>query len=117
MVAVVYFIADAVSGPLTVTPPGGDGVEEVPISAAVTFTVLGGLVGVVLALLSTRLKRSVNVFTGICLVSLVLYGIAPFGAAESTSTAIWLNVMHLAAAIPIVGMLRQWLIGVVNNAG
>ncbi|MGH1488125.1 MAG: hypothetical protein ACRBK7_01825 [Acidimicrobiales bacterium] len=27
--------------------------------------------------------------------------------AEETATAIWLNVMHVVAAIPIVGMLSQ----------
>ena len=44
-------------------------------------------------------------FVVICVVGLVLYGIVPFTAAEETATAVWLNLMHLAVALPIVGGL------------
>ena len=40
---------------------------------------------------------------------LTLYAILPFVAAEEVATAIWLNVMHLVAAAPIVGGLVREL--------
>lgn len=108
-VVITYFIADAISGPLIVTPVGGDVPEEVPVGGAVFGTVVGGIVGAVLAYISSRLGPSVQIFTGLCVVGLVLYGIIAFNAAETTTTGVWLNIMHLAAAIPIVGGLTRWL--------
>jgi hypothetical protein len=109
LVLVGYFAADAMSGPLLVTPPGGDSVAEVTIGQALMFTVLGGGVGIGLALGAQRLGRPQASFVAVCVVALVLYGIMPFAAAEETSTAIWLNILHLAAAVPIVGSLARQL--------
>lgn len=108
-VVVVFFIADAVSGPLMVTPPGGDVAEELPAGAAVFGTIVGGIVGVGLALVSRRLSRPDQVFVGICVVALILYGVFAFSATDSTSTGVWLNIMHLVAAAPIIGLLVRWL--------
>ena len=108
-VVVVFFIADAASGPLLVSQPGADAPEEAPLGGAVLFTVVGGLVGAGLAFLAGRMARSVEVFVGICVVGLVLYGLFALSAAEDTATGIWLNILHLAAAVPIVGMLARWL--------
>jgi len=110
LVFITFLIADAVSGPLSVTPPGGDGPEALAIGDTIVPTVLGGLIGVGLAALTRRFfSNPSRVFIGICIAGLILYGIAPFSAAEETATAIWLNVMHIAAAIPIVGLLSRWL--------
>lgn len=109
VVVVVFLIADAASGPLLAEQPGGDGAEEVPLGGAVFGTVIGGLVGTGLAFLVARVSRSVEVFVGICVVGLVLYGLFALSAADDTATGIWLNVMHLGAAIPIVGLLTRWL--------
>ena len=74
------------------------------------FTVLGGVIGLGFALLAKRfLDNPVPAFLGICIVGLIVFGIFPFTAAEETATAIWLNVMHVMAAIPIVGSLTQAL--------
>ncbi|MEM7273075.1 MAG: DUF6069 family protein [Actinomycetota bacterium] len=108
-VIIVYLIGDAVSGPLLAESPGTDGPEEVPLFGAAFSTVVGGIFGTVLALILSRLPRSVELFTGICVVILVLYGIFAFGAADDAATGVWLNLMHLAAAIPIVGSLAGWL--------
>lgn len=108
-VVVVFLIADAASGPLLAEQPGGDGVEEVPLGGAVFGTVIGGLVGTGLAVLASRTSRSVELFAGICVVALVLYGLFALSAADDTTTGIWLNVMHIAAAVPIVGLLARWL--------
>ena len=109
LVAVAHVAADAMSGPLLVTPPGGDAVEEVTIGLALMTTVVGGVVGIGLALVAQRFGRPKATFVAVCVVALVLYGAMPFTAAEETTTAVWLNVMHVAAALPIVGLLAREL--------
>lgn len=109
LVVITLFIADAVSGPLLVETPGADAPEEVPIGGAVIFTILGGLVGIALAIGLLRAATPRRIFLIVCVVGLVLYGIMPFTAAEEVGTAIWLNVMHVVAAVPIVGMLAREL--------
>jgi len=109
LVTVTYLIADATSGPLLVTQPGGDTPQAVPLAAALGFTAIGGAVGIGLAHVMNRLGRTRTTFIIATAVALVLYGIMPFTAAETTSTAIWLNVMHVAAAVPIVGLLARSL--------
>lgn len=109
LVAVTYLLADAASGSLLVTQPGSDTAEAVPLGLALLFTVLGGVFGIALAVLVNRLGRSRATFVTVAVVALALYGIMPFTAAEETSTAIWLNAMHLAAALPIVGFLARSL--------
>jgi len=109
LVAITYVAADAASGPLLVTQPGGDTPEAIPMGFALGFTVLGGAVGIGLAFLANRTGRPRITFVVVAAVALVLYGIMPFAAAEEASTAIWLNAMHLAAALPIVGLLARSL--------
>lgn len=109
-VVIVYLIADAASGPLIAAQPGSDA-AEIPLGGAMFSTVVGGLVGTAIAFLSDRTSRPVEIFVGICVVALVLYGLVALSAAEDTATGIWLNVMHIAAAVPIVGLLAQWLRG------
>lgn len=109
-VVIVVFIGDAVSGPLLVTPPGADAPEEVAVVAAIFSTFFGGVAGLAIAALCKKfLGNPASVFLGVCVVGLVLYGIVPFVASESVSTGVWLNIMHIAAAIPIVGSLTQAL--------
>lgn len=106
-VAAVHLIATALGDPLTVNPGGAP--QAVPLGAAVLFTVLGGVAGYVIALLARRAGRPRTVFLAVTLVALALYAIAPFGAAENTSTALWLNVMHLVAAAAILPLLARAL--------
>ena len=107
-VVITFLIADAISGPLLVTPAGSDTPEETTVFLAAIFTVVGGIVGLGLAVLCRRfLSNPAAAFVGICVVGLILYGILPFAAAEEVATAVWLNVMHLVAAVPIVGGLAR----------
>jgi len=109
LVLVTYLVADAASGPLLVTQPGSDSPEAVPLAFALVFTLIGGAIGIGLAYVVNRFARPRITFVAVSLVALVLYGIMPFTAAEATSTAIWLNAMHVAAALPIVGLLARSL--------
>ena len=108
-VVITFFIADLISGPLMATQPGADAAEEVPVAGAAIGTIFGGLVGMVLAFAASRIAWSTVVFVGVCLVALVLYGLFAWSAADTQSTGVWLNVMHLAAAVPIMGQLIRWL--------
>ena len=109
LVLITYLIADAASGPLLITQPGGDSIEEVALGAVVMFTILGGTVGLGLALVVDRRSWPPSTFIAVCAGALALYAIVPFIAAEQASTAIWLNAMHVAAAAPIVGFLARSL--------
>lgn len=70
---------------------------------------LGGAVGIGLGHAARRLSRPQAGVVAVCAVALVLYGIMPFNVADETSTAIWLNVMHLVAAVAISGSLARRL--------
>ncbi|MDH4364794.1 MAG: hypothetical protein OEY70_12020 [Acidimicrobiia bacterium] len=48
-------------------------------------------------------------FIAVCVAALALYAIVPFIAAEQTSTAIWVNAMHVAVATPIIRFLARSL--------
>lgn len=109
-VAVTFLIGDAVSGPLMATSPGADAPEPVLIGAALAGTAVGAVAGIGLAALCKRfLAKPAPVFVGICVVGLIAYGAFSFAASETVSAGVWLNVMHIAAAVPIVGALLQTL--------
>ncbi len=109
-VAIVYGIATAVDADLRVTAPGSDTPQTVPIATALVITALGGAVGLLLGVLARRFTpRPALTFLSVCVVLLILDGITPFTASDKASTGIWLNLMHLAAAIPIVGNLYRSL--------
>jgi len=110
LVAIVLLFARALSDDLLVDLPGSDAPQDVTVGATLFNTVLGGIVGTVLAYGANRFApRPKMTFVAVCVVSLVLYGILPFSAAEETATAVWLNIMHVAVAIPIVGALASSL--------
>ena len=105
-VAITFFVADAASGPLLATQPGGDVLEEIPIGGALFGVLFGGLFGTGLAAAMQRfMGNAVPAFVGFCIVGLIGYGAFSFSAADEISTGIWLNVMHIVAAVPIVGGL------------
>lgn len=108
-VAITFLIGDAISGPLLATSPGTDAPEAVAIGAALAGTVVGGIAGIILAAISKQFlgAKAAAIFVGICVVGLVAYGAFSFTATEEISAGIWLNVMHIVAAIPIVGLLVQ----------
>lgn len=111
-VAVVHVIADASGDALLVAPEFGSGQPkrlEIWIAMLATAT-LGGGIG---TLLATALRRFAArprlAFVAVCLTGLIAYGILAFVRADATSTGVWLNIMHLAAAVPIVGALTAAL--------
>ncbi len=110
LVSIVFLIAQATTDSLLVTPPGGDGLQQVQFADMLVASVAGILAGTGIAWLMNRFvgkpRRS---FLVLCGVSLGLYAIVPFAAAEELATGVWLNLMHLAVAIPVVGSLASRL--------
>lgn len=107
-VSAVFFVADAGSGPLLAEGPDGE-LGEASVVGAVVLTTIGGVVGAAIAFVLRTRERAELRFLNICAVFLVIYGAWAFNQAERMSTGIWLNVMHLAAAAPIIDQLRRWL--------
>ena len=50
-------------------------------------------------------------FLAVTLIALAGYAVVPFTAAESTQTAVWLNIFHVAVAVPVIGMFTRYLPG------
>jgi hypothetical protein len=104
-VASVYLLANEVAGPLVVVGAGEIGVGDV-----VGFTILGGTVGAVLTYVVGRFSRRPRMaLLAVTLIALAGYAVVPFTAAETTTTAIWLNVFHVVVAIPVIRMLIRYL--------
>ena len=105
---IVFLIGDAMSGPLEVTPPG-QSLRAVNVATVIGAVITGGVVGTILAAIASFLPRPRQIFRIACLVGLVGYAIPPFVQSELFSTGVWLNVMHIGAAVPIVGRLSPVL--------
>jgi hypothetical protein len=104
-VASVYLLAHEVAGPLVVAGAGEVGVGDV-----ISFTILGGTVGAVLTYVVGRFSRRPRMaLLAVTLIALAGYAVVPFTAAETTTTAIWLNVFHVVVAIPVIGMLIRYV--------
>lgn len=104
LVAVVFALANATTDGLVVQMPGTGDIQQVGYGDTIVPTVLGGVVGALLAWATGRFVARPRVtFLAVCIGGLILYGIVPFTAAEEVSTGVWLNAMHVAAALPIVG--------------
>lgn len=104
-VASLYLLANEAAGPLVV-----DGAGEVGVGDVVGFTILGGTVGAVLTYVVGRFSRRPRMaLLAVTLIALAGYAVVPFTAAETTTTAIWLNVFHVVVAIPVIGMLMRYL--------
>jgi len=111
LVVVVYLVATWAGDNLIVAPEfGGGDAKELTIGIAVAATAAGGILGAFLARIARRFTSTPRTTFAVAVtVGLILYGILAFLRAEATSTAIWLNLMHIAAATPIAGALIVWL--------
>ena len=111
VVAGIYVVAQIAGDDLLVAPEVGSGAaEELKLVAALAATVIGGAVGCLLAAAARRLTPNPRAsFLIACAIGLTTYGILAFARADQTSSAIWLNTMHIGAAAPIVGALTLLL--------
>lgn len=107
LVTAAHFMAAEFADPLVV-----EGIGEVTLGNVLRMTVLGATVGAVLAYILGRFTRRPRMaFLTLTLVALAGYAVVPFTAAETLQTAIWLNVFHIAVAIPVISMLSRYVPG------
>ena len=87
-----------------VTVDAGDGTAEVvSLADVLAATVAGSLAAVALAALLRRFgRRPRRTFLWVGAVALTLYGLLAATVAGSPGSAIWLNVLHLGVAAPLV---------------
>lgn len=105
-VLIIYAAAWLMDDPLLVEPESGGAAEKLAVEIATLATIAGGAIGLGLAAVARRVAaRPAPAFVITCLVGLTAYGLLAVLRSPHTSTAVWLNLMHLAAAIPIVGLL------------
>lgn len=107
LVTAAHHVATGIADPLVVA-----GLGEVTLPNVIGFTIFGATVGAVVAHLIGHFGRRPRMaFLAVALIALAGYAVVPFTAAESAQTAIWLNILHLVVAIPVVGMLARYLPG------
>ncbi|MFM2032182.1 MAG: hypothetical protein RLZZ297_947 [Chloroflexota bacterium] len=103
---VVFFIGTAMTGPMAVTMPAPMEVSFVqPFVSTLMFGLLGTLIVSAIALRTANPQRMWVILT---VAGLVVYGIAPFSAADVT-TAIWFNVMHVVAGVLLIPAVAKTL--------
>lgn len=109
-VAVVFVIAEAISGDLLIAGTGDAAPESPPIGFAIGGTIFFGVIATLFATLLRKFaSQPGKIFGIVSVVVLIAYGAFAFGAAEDSTTGIWLNVMHVIGAIPLVGAAARSL--------
>lgn len=105
VVAFLYAVADGMSGPLLVAEQ-----TEVTLANVLALTAIGGTVGAILAYAAGRLATQPRrALLAVASIGLAGYAVVPFTAAETLETALWLNVFHLAVAVPVIWVLASEL--------
>ncbi len=105
LVSLAYAAAVGMGDPMLVA---GD--QEVVFSQVFGMTILGATVGAGLAFASRRwVRRPRPVFLTVTLLAVAGYSSVPFVAAEATSTALWLNGLHIAVAVPVLTVFARFL--------
>lgn len=105
LVAAAFSLAEAVGGPLIVTGAGA-----ITLGDLIGFALFGGTVGAALAHVVERIARRPRMtFVAVTVIALAGYAAVPFKEAGSAHTAIWLNILHLVVAVPVVGTLLRYL--------
>jgi hypothetical protein len=109
---VVYFLANAFGDPLMVTSsPSGDEYAKLTPALVIAAIILAGIGAAAVALIARATKRPATVFLATTIVFFAFLLVAPLTGTEDTSTMVWLIVMHVLVAIPIIGGLARYLGG------
>lgn len=103
----LWWTATSVGDDLVVTPPGQE-TGPVPVVAAIGAALVAGAGATAVAAVLAHTRRVVRPrrwFLAVSTIALLLSFASPFGAAEGTSSALWLSAMHLAVAGAVVPLL------------
>lgn len=109
-VSLGFFIAEMATGGLQISGSGSAVASPVTWANVLGATSLGGATATAAAYLVGRFTREPRRnFLAICGLGVALYSVVPFIAAETVATAVWLDVLHLTVAVPLVGGLLRYL--------
>jgi hypothetical protein len=108
----VYGVAGLTGADLVVAPPGQP-TGTVNAVSVIVITLVSGVGALLLAVLLARLapRRARVVFLVLALTVFAVSMVGPLGAAQRTSTAVWLTVMHLVVAAVIIPLTMRALPG------
>ena len=109
---IVYVVARLTGSDLVVAPPGQPAAAVNAVSV-VLITVVSGLGALLLALVLARVvpKGARLVFLVLALIVFAVSMGGPLGAAQQTSTAVWLSIMHVVVAAAIIPLTLRALPG------
>jgi hypothetical protein len=110
---ILLFIGQAVNGgPLLVMPPGQSIVQGVPWFLVILTSILPGVIaGVLYGLLNRFTARPTPIFLVVAAIIFVLMFFSPLSAAQSTTTILILEIMHVVVA----GFVIWRILGVARN--
>lgn len=106
---ILGLVADAAGVAMAVKGFGSNSREAIPVFAYMVSTLMGGVIGLVLAFFMKRsgaAKKSFYIATGVLT---VVSFIGPLTADTSTGTKITLELMHVVAALIIIPALAKSL--------
>jgi hypothetical protein len=108
----VYAVARLTGADLVVAPPGQPAAAINAVSVGM-ITVVSGLGALLLALVLARVlpRRARIVFLVLALAVFVVSMFGPLGAAQQTSTAVWLTILHVVVAAAIILLTLRALPG------
>ncbi len=106
-VVIVFFVAKATGANLKVTPEfSSSAPKDLPLEEAIAATLALSILGVFLAWgIGKFLPHPKIIFLVGAIIGMIGYGALAFAKADAIGDALWLNAMHFAAAIPLVGGL------------
>lgn len=108
----VYALARLTGADLVVAPPGQP-TGTVNAASVVMITLVSGLGALLLALVLRRVvpTRARLAFLLLALIVLAVSMGGPLGAAQQTSTAVWLSIMHVVVAAALIPLTLRALPG------
>lgn len=106
-VIVVWIIARLIDGRMRVDTPQDDS-QSLTVFLAAGSTVIYGILATVVGWVLIRTRRPRTWWFSVSAVVLLLLGLIAFISATETSTAIWMNIMHLVAAGAIVPTVSRF---------
>ena len=102
LVTLIWVVARVTGDDVRVQTPGADAPEPMEVYYPAVATIFNGVVGAGIVWLLRKRSSGRMIFLGLAAAVLIFQGMSAFTATDSNGTAIWLNVMHLAAAGALV---------------
>jgi hypothetical protein len=104
--AIAFFIAVAISGDIVTT----NNPMTITVFHVIGFTIFqGGILGVIFAWFMLKTKAPSKNWKVYATILLVVSFAIPFGGVQTTTMALWLNLLHVIAGIIIIPAIAKSL--------